>query len=291
VAEGKLIKRLVGERSLPHLAAQRMVMDDPLTARSADVRMLLSRKQSFTCKRPLSRPAVVAAAFAFAAMVVFGPSRTLAQQQPLGQFAPQQGAPISQQQAASQFSPQNAATHGVAVVDISYIFKNHARFKAAMEGMKKEMDNIEAQLKAKREEIAKLESKRNSYNLGTPEYKQLDEQLAKEMADFNLDMTRLRKDFLDREAKEYYKTYQEVVDAVGVYATQRNIGLVIRFNADPVDPNRREDVLREINKPVVFQNRIDITGEVLRSLNRDVAVAQPGMQPGMPNGGSMIPRR
>jgi Skp family chaperone for outer membrane proteins len=253
--------------------------------------MLLSRKQSFTCKRARFRFALVAAAFAFTTMAVYGPSQTFAQQQPLGQFGPQPGAPMSQAQAASQFSPQNAATHGVAVVDISYIFKNHARFKAAMEGMKKEMDNIEVQLKAKREEIAKLEAKRNSYNLGAPEYKQLDEQLAKEMAEFNLEMTRLRKDFFDREAKEYYKTYQEVIDAVGVYATQRNIGLVVRFSADPVDPNRRDDVLREINKTVVFQNRIDITGEVLRSLNRDVAINPAGMQPGMPNGGSMIPRR
>jgi Skp family chaperone for outer membrane proteins len=113
------------------------------------------------------------------------------------------------------------------------------------------------------------------------------------MAEFNLEMTGLRKDFLDREAKEYYKTYLEVVDAVGVYAQQRNIGLVIRFNGDPVDPNRREDVLREINKPVVFQNRIDITPEVLQLLNRDVAARPAGAQPGaqgIPANNSMLPR-
>jgi Skp family chaperone for outer membrane proteins len=183
---------------------------------------------------------------------------------------------------------QNAATHGVAVVDISYVFKNHARFRAAMEGMKKDMETIEVQLKGKRDQIAKIEEQRNTFNPGTDQYKQLDTQLAREMAEFNLEMTGLRKDFLDREAKEYYKTYLEVVDAVGVYAQQRNIGLVIRFNGDPVDQNRREDVLREINKPVVFQNRIDITPEVLQLLNRDVP-----MNPAVarPPGNSMIPAR
>jgi Skp family chaperone for outer membrane proteins len=200
---------------------------------------------------------------------------------------------------------QNAPTHGVAVVDISYIFKNHARFKAAMDGMKKEMEGIEAQLKSKRDQIAAIEAERNKFNPGNEQYKQLDDQLARNMAEFNLEMGRIRKDFLDREAKEYYKTYLEVVDAVRVYATQRNIGLVIRFNGDEVDPNRREDVLREINKPVVFQNRVDITGDVLQLLNRDVAMqpAAPtqGIRPGMPTGaqpgvqrpgaGTMLPPR
>ncbi|MEX2315530.1 MAG: OmpH family outer membrane protein [Pirellulales bacterium] len=214
----------------------------------------------------------------------------------------------------------NAATHHVAVVDISYIFKNHAAFRNSMDNMKKEMDNIEVQLKGKREQIGKIEEERNKFNVGNDQYKKLDEQLAREMANFNLEMTRLRKDFLDREAKEYYKTYLEVVDAVTQYARARNIGLVIRFNGDPVDPNRREDVLREINKPVVFQNQIDITPDVLKLLNRDVAAVpgqprvgqlqpgqpqtaiQPGIQPGIapgqprqgqvqPGTGSMLPPR
>ncbi len=75
------------------------------------------------------------------------------------------------------------------------------------------------------------------------------------MAEFKLKMGKLRKDFLEREAKVYYQTYLEVVDAVKYYAKRQNIGLVLRFNGEPVDPNRREDVLREINKPVVMQDR------------------------------------
>jgi Skp family chaperone for outer membrane proteins len=239
------------------------------------VRMLLSRKRNEFCRRPLFSIGV--ATLAVACLASFGERAALAQ---------------------SQHS-QNAATHGVAVVDISYVFKNHNRFRAAMEGMKKDMEVIETNLKAKRDQVAKIEEERNKFNPGVEQYKQLDAQLARQMAEFNLEMTGLRKDFLDREAKEYYKTYLEVVDAVGMYAQQRNIGLVIRFNGDPVDPNRREDVLREINKPVVFQNRIDITPEVLQLLNRDAGVAplpvgtqpgaqpgaQPGVRPGLPSAG------
>jgi Skp family chaperone for outer membrane proteins len=165
----------------------------------------------------------------------------------------------------------NAAKHGVAVVDISYIFKKHDRFRATMDSMKKEMETTESELKADRDKIAQMEEQRNAYNAGSAEYKAADEQLARNMAEFNLKMTKLRKEFLEREAKVYYQTYLEVSQAVGYYAQHHDIGLVIRFNGEPVDPNKREDVLREINKPVVFQNQVDITPDILALLNRDNA--------------------
>ena len=142
-----------------------------------------------------------------------------------------------------------------------------------MEAMKKEMEGIETDLKADREKIAQQEQQRNTFNTGTAEYKQLDEEIARQMANFNLKMGKLRKDFLEREAKVYYQTYLEVVDAVKYYAKRQNIGLVLRFNGEPVDPNRRDDVLREINKPVVVQDQIDITPDILALINRDQPVA------------------
>lgn len=175
----------------------------------------------------------------------------------------------------------NASKHGIAVVDISAIFKRHARFKATMENMKKEMESIEAELKADREKIAQAEQARNGYNAGSAEYKRMDEEVARMMAEFNLKMGRLRKDFLEREAKVYYQTYLEIVNAVEYYAKRQNIGMVLRFSGESIDPNRREDVLREINKPVVYQDQIDITGDVLAILNRDSqAGAVPAAQPG-----------
>jgi hypothetical protein len=82
------------------------------------------------------------------------------------------------------------------------------------------------------------------------------------------------------------------VEAIGYYAKRHNIGLVIRFNGEPVDPNRREDVLREINKPVPWQDNIDITPDVLAILNRDQNAigARPNV-PGAQPGGTQLPPR
>ena len=170
---------------------------------------------------------------------------------------------------AQSASPSaNASRFGIGVVDVSYIFKNYSQFKSTMEGMKTEMEAAESKLKTERDAIAAKEEQRNQFNTGAPEYKQMDEDIARLKAEFNLTAGRIRKDFLEREAKVYYQTYLEVSNAVKYYAQQHNIGLVLRFNGDQVDPNLREDVLRAINKPVVHQNNIDITPDVLALLNR-----------------------
>lgn len=181
----------------------------------------------------------------------------------------------------------NAPKHGIAVVDVGYIFKEHGRFRATMDGMKKEMESIEEQLKTERTRVEQKEKLRDGFNPGTPEFKQADEEVTRMKADFNVHMTNLRKDFLDREATTYYETYTEVNNAVTYYCQRNNIVLVLRFNGEPVNPTRRENVLQEINKPIVYQNNIDITPDILAILNRNPPAggAQPGVTaPGAPAG-------
>jgi len=179
----------------------------------------------------------------------------------------------------------NAPKYGVAVVDISYIFKEHKNFIATMEQMKSEMQGLEQKLKAKRDAIAKLQEDRDLREPGSEDFKRLDDQLATEKAKFNLEMDRLRKDLMERESKVYFNTYQQVVYAIGNYAKQRNIGLVLRFNGDKPDPNDRNAILREINKPVVFENNVDITRDILAIVNGGAATEvgrNPAGQPGQP---------
>jgi Skp family chaperone for outer membrane proteins len=211
-----------------------------------------------------------------------------------GLLEAQQGAPgVVAQAGGVNPAGANASKYNIAVVDISYIFKRHERFKATMESMKKEMEGIEGELKGDREKIGQLEQQRNQFQSGSAEYKKMDEDIARQMAEFNLKMGKLRKEFLEREASVYYKTYLEVVEMVKYYAKRQNIGLVLRFNGEPVDATRRDDVLREINKPVVLQDQIDITPDVLALINRDSGVQAAGTQARQPQGqpqGSQIPR-
>jgi Skp family chaperone for outer membrane proteins len=207
------------------------------------------------------------------ALSTFGQLRaqTLQGQAPQGQ--------TPQGQAGQQLLGANVSKYGIAVVDISAIFQRHARFKATMDTMKADMQRVDAELKAERETITKAEAHRNTFGVGTAEYKRADEEVARMMAELQLKMGRLRKEFMEREAKVLYQTYQEVVQAVDYYAKRHNIGLVLRFSGEPIDPNRPDDVRREISKLVVMQDSIDITLEVLMLINsRDASSQQPPAQ-------------
>lgn len=176
----------------------------------------------------------------------------------------------------------NAPKFGIAVVDISYIFKEHKQFIATMEGMKAEMEGIQGKLKSKRDSIAKMEEARNRLDPGSPDYKKLDNELATAKSNFNLEMDRLRKDLMERESKVYFSTYQKVSYAIANYAKQRNIGLVLRFNGDKPDPNKRPDILKDINKPVVYENNIDITRDILAIINNGSAASTARPPAGQP---------
>lgn len=168
----------------------------------------------------------------------------------------------------------NAARYGVAVVDVTFIFKEYPKFKSVMDGLKKEMENAETALKADRDRLKALQEQRDTLNATSDEFKQLDEQLARQQADFQIKAGKMRRDIMEREAKVYLDTYREVSAAVRAYATSNNIGLVIRFNGEDVNSSEnRQDVLRAINQPIVFQNSIDITPDVLGLLSRGGATA------------------
>ena len=177
--------------------------------------------------------------------------------------------PAAGQQAAGP------ATH-VAVVDVGYIFKNHARFKTAMDKMRDEVMQAENGLKAERDRINGLMEQIKGFNVGTPEFKKLEAEIAKAQGDSNVTAQLQKKDFMDREAQVYNQVYQEIEKAVEQFARQHRIAAVFRFDGEPSDSSNRDSILREITQPIVYlEPGIDITPDVLKMLNGTAVATQP----------------
>lgn len=171
--------------------------------------------------------------------------------------------------ALAQAPARAGAAPSMALLDVSYIFKNHARFKGMMEDMKADVERAEAQVKTDREAIGKLAERLQEFRKGTPDYKQMEEELAKRQADLAVRVNLQKNEFLQREATIYHNVYQEILQATDYYAKQNNIDMVLRFNGDPVDVQRPDSVLTHINRPVVwYQKNLDITPAILQELNR-----------------------
>jgi Skp family chaperone for outer membrane proteins len=188
--------------------------------------------------------------------------------------------PVAAPAAAALARSASPAAH-VAVVDVGYIFKNHARFKAEMDRMKDQVMAAENSLKAEQERIKGLMDQLKGYNPGTPEYRKFEGEVAKAQGDFSVNAQLQKKDFMDREAKVYLQVYNEIERAVSQFARDHGIAVVHRFDGDAVDASDRNRILGSITKPIVYYDpQIDITPDVLKMLNGATVAAQP--QAGQP---------
>jgi Skp family chaperone for outer membrane proteins len=211
------------------------------------------------------------AGFAIAAMVALVSVPTLAQVPGQGQIP---GAPV---RAAS---PSATPASHVAVIDIGYIFKNHGRFKAEMDKMKDQVLAAENGLKAERDRINGLMEKLKGFNPGTPEYRQLEGEVAKAQGDFSVNAQLAKKDFMDREGKVYLAVYSEIERAVAQFSKENGIAVVHRFDGEPVDGADRNRILGSITKPIVYYDpQIDITPDILKMLNGAGVAAAPQAAP------------
>jgi Skp family chaperone for outer membrane proteins len=207
------------------------------------------------------------AIFALAALIAFGTSAARGQ-------AP---APVQPAPAAAPASRAASPAGHVAVIDVGYVFKNHSRFKTAMDKMKDEVLQAENALKAERDRINVQMEQLKGFNVGTPEYKKLEAEVAKAQGDFSVNAQLQKKDFMDREAKVYLQVYSEIERAVGQFARDNGIAVVHRFDGDPVDSSDRNRILGSITKPIVYYDpQIDITPDILRMLNGGAVAAAPG---------------
>ena len=104
---------------------------------------------------------------------------------------------------------------------------------------------------------------------GHPDYKRKEAAVAKETSDFNVNKALRNRELMEKQGKIYFNTYREVEDAVNEFCHRYNVALVIRYNAKPIDSNDPQEILRGIQRPIVYvDKRYDITGDIVTLLNR-----------------------
>ena len=204
---------------------------------------------------------------------------------------------LQAQQPPSQQAPpprggSPAIAHGVAVIDITYILDNYARLKQASDAFKKDVEAVGLNFKKEQESFVKEAEKLKGFKPGSPDYKALEETLTKRQSDLKVNASIKEKEFGERESKIYLTAYQEVSNAVKVYAERNGISLVLRFSGAPVDQNNRDAVRAELFKTVMYNSReIDITDQILAELNRGAAIAAKPGAPGARPSPQQPPRK
>ncbi|HVX11742.1 MAG TPA: OmpH family outer membrane protein [Pirellulales bacterium] len=171
-------------------------------------------------------------------------------------------APSAYAQQRSSSVPQ------VAIIDLAYIFNNHVRFKGLSDELRRDVEAAENELKSNKQSLQKMAEQLESFNRNSPEYRQTEEDITKRSADLQVQVQLQKKSFFEREAKIYYTVYQEIMEQVKYHSDKHGIVLVMRFNGDPLDENDPQGIQKELNKAVLYYNKvIDITPIILDAVN------------------------
>jgi hypothetical protein len=102
---------------------------------------------------------------------------------------------------------------------------------------------------------------------GSAERRKLEAEYNERQTYLRVEMETKRTGFLRKEAEIYAVRYREVEKAVRRTAVQRELRLVLRFSSDALNDKDRTSVLQAVNRPVVFQDQLDITDEVIATVN------------------------
>ncbi|MFO0872171.1 MAG: OmpH family outer membrane protein [Pirellulales bacterium] len=178
--------------------------------------------------------------------------------------------------AAAAPAAGRGGTPSVVVIDIGEVFKQHAQFNQQLNALKDEIKSLDAYYQAEQKKIAGQREKLGTYNAGSPEYKKLEEEIARMASDLQVEMALKQKSVAEQEAKVYFNTYREIYKQVETFADSYGITLVLRHNNVQMDPQKRDTVLQGVNRSIVFQRNLDITDEIVRRVNSGVAAAAGG---------------
>ena len=177
-----------------------------------------------------------------------------------------------------QANAQEAKSGLVAILDVAKVFKENSEFDSSMKAIKAEADRLKAKITQQQEAIKQRAQQVTQYELGSPERNKLEAELEQEQAALRTKARQAEADLLNREARVYYETYQKMQTVVSSVAASNGISLVIRFDSEDIDPTNRGEVIKGVNRAVVYHRQLDLTRMVSSAMNGQQAQAPTGTQ-------------
>lgn len=179
--------------------------------------------------------------------------------------------------AISSFATTATAQEGgiVAVLDVAEVFKVNQGFDLAMQSIKTKAESLKAEIQ-QRQEIIKEKAQgiaSSGYDLGSPQRNELEGKVEQDQAALRTWARQQEAQLLNEEAQVYFNTYKKMQSVVSTLAQNYNISLVMRYDGSEVSAASRPEVIKAVNRSVVYHKDIDLTNMVIKEMGPRVAQA------------------
>ena len=161
-------------------------------------------------------------------------------------------------------------TGRVAILDVAKVFKDNTSFGDKMAALKAEAERLKGQVTAEQDRIKVEVMKLRDLKPG-PERNKREADLEQQHTHLRTTTRQAESELLSQEARVYFDTYREMQAVVEAIAQANGLSLVLRFDSESIDPNNRNEVIKGVNRAVVFHRELDLTKLVSEELNKRMA--------------------
>lgn len=159
------------------------------------------------------------------------------------------------------------AQQGVCVVDVAEVFRNHGGFNQSIENLKQQAEQYKIQLQQQGEMLRSRSEQLKELEIGSPEYKQLESDLAQSSAQLEVERRTKTREFVQYEAQLHYDTYLQVTQVIASICEQRGYRLAMRIDGTAIDPSNPDSIMQHVNENVIFHSPMhNITQEVIQGI-------------------------
>lgn len=164
-------------------------------------------------------------------------------------------------------APLVNAQQGVCVVDVAEVFRSHSGFNQSIENLKQQAEQYKIQLQQQGEMLRSRSEQLKELEIGSPEYKQLESDLAQSSAQLEVERRTKTREFVQYEAQLHYDTYLQVTQVIASICEQRGYRLAMRIDGTAIDPSNPDSIMQHVNENVIFHSPMhNITQEVIQGI-------------------------
>lgn len=165
----------------------------------------------------------------------------------------------------------------VAILDVAAVFQKNLEFNTQMQEIKNAANDLKKQITAQQQAIQQRAVEINAMESGPDRFEQ-EAALEQQQTQLKTQARQAETNLLNREAQIYYVTYQKLQSVVKAVAEANNIKLVLRFDNSPVNGNVRPEVIKAVNRSVVYNKQLDLTALVTEQMGPQVVADNSGTQ-------------
>lgn len=165
----------------------------------------------------------------------------------------------------------------VAILDVAAVFQRNLEFNTQMNEIKQSANELKAQITEQQKAIQLKAQEISAMESGPRRFEQ-EAALEQQQTQLKTLARQRETNLLNREAQIYYVTYQKLQSVVAAVAEANGIVLVLRFDNSPINGNVRPEVIKAVNRSVVYNNQLDLTNLVAQQMGPQVVADNAGTQ-------------